>query len=460
MRWLAGPSGQPTRRQPGPGVGWAPTGAPLRAQRARGSGCALVGLVGRSGPALGPGARIRRSGPALGSGVPSRRLGAAPGAPGRALGSGVPSRRLGPARGAGGRALWSGWTVHFVRVEDGARLAGLGPKIRLAHLPTPLEPADRLAAAIGLRPGGLWIKRDDCTGLAGGGNKARKLEYLCAEALASGSDTLVTGGGRQSNHVRMTAAAGNKLGLACTVVLAGGPQPSQATGNVLLDRLLGPDIVWAGDLGYYELEAAITDTCARLAAEGRHPYPVPIGGASTTGAMAYVEAAREIRDQLGHTSDDVLIVVADGSGGTHTGLVAGLGRHQAVLGVDVGTRPDLEDSVPAAAVQLAEATGLPRPEGQVAIDHDQIGAGYGAPTPACREALELAARLEGLILDPVYSGKALAALISRVRSGVLGPDGSGRSGDGPVGDRPIVFLHTGGSPALFADRYAGWIGSA
>ena len=293
----------------------------------------------------------------------------------------------------------------------------------------------------------LWIKRDDSTGLAGGGNKARKLEYLAAAALAQGCDTLVTGGGRQSNHVRMTAAAANKLGLACTVVLAGGPPPAVATGNVLLDRLLGPDIIWAGDLDYYDLEAAIVDACARLAEQGRRPYPIPIGGASTTGAMGYVEAATEIGDQLEDAGrEDALVVVADGSGGSHAGLVAGLGHHQAVLGVDVGTRPDLEDRVPAAAAALAEAAGVETPGGRVAIDHDQIGSGYGAPTAACREALDLAARMEGLILDPVYSGKALAALIGRARSRPASMDG-----------RTIVFLHTGGHPALFAEQYAGWI---
>jgi D-cysteine desulfhydrase family pyridoxal phosphate-dependent enzyme len=323
----------------------------------------------------------------------------------------------------------------------------LGAKVQLAHLPTALEPADRLAAAIGLRPGMLWIKRDDTTGLAGGGNKARKLEYLAADAIAQGCDTLVTGGGRQSNHVRMTAGAANKLGLACTVVLAGGPAPAVATGNVLLDRLLGPEIVWAGDLDYYGVETAIAEACARLASEGRHPYRIPVGGASITGAMGYVEAATEIDDQLeGVGRDDVLVVVADGSGGTHAGLVAGLGHHDRVLGVDVGTRPDLDDRVPAAAAGLAKATGLTTPGGRVVIDHDHIGPGYGAPTEACREALDLAARLEGLILDPVYSGKALAALISRARSKPAGLDG-----------RTVVFLHTGGHPALFADRYAGWI---
>src|SRR5438034_1363420 len=192
-----------------------------------------------------------------------------------------------------------------------------------------------VGAALGLEPGALWVKRDDCTGLAGGGNKARKLEYLCAEAIADGCDTLVTGGGRQSNHVRMTVAAANRLGLGCTVVLAGG-RPSRPTGNVLLDYLLGADVVWIDDAGYYATEAAIDHTCARLRADGRRPYAMPIGGASVTGALGYVAAADELVGQL---PDVDLVVTADGSGGTHAGLVAGLGDHERVLGVDVGTRP-------------------------------------------------------------------------------------------------------------------------
>src|SRR4051812_39243866 len=166
------------------------------------------------------------------------------------------------------------------------------PGLGLAHLPTPLEPMDRLGQVLGMSPGSLWVKRDDCTGLAGGGNKARKLEHLCADALARGCDTLVTGGGRQSNHVRMTAAAAGRLGLGCTVVLASAP-PSRPTGNVVLDLVLRPDIVWAGELDYYGTEAAIAEAVARLEREGRRPYLMPVGGASTVGALGYVDAAAE-----------------------------------------------------------------------------------------------------------------------------------------------------------------------
>jgi D-cysteine desulfhydrase len=307
--------------------------------------------------------------------------------------------------------------------------------------PTPVQPMDRLGSALGLPAGRLWVKRDDLTGLGGGGNKVRKLEHLCADALAQGCDTLVTGGGRQSNHVRMSAAAANHLGLACTIVLGSDP-PDAATGNVVLDHLLGPDIVWAGPLDYYDLEAAIEAEAARLVAAGRKPYAMPLGGASTIGQLGYVRAAAELRDQL---PDASLIVTADGTGGTHAGLVAGWGDHDAVLGVDVGTRPDLDDVVPREAAAAAALAGLATPTGACRIDHDRIGDGYGAPTESCREALDLCARLEGLLLDPVYSGKGMAGLVAAIREGRVPDDGT------------IVFMATGGLPALLTPRYTGWV---
>lgn len=306
--------------------------------------------------------------------------------------------------------------------------------------PTPVEPMDRLGEALGLIAGRLWVKRDDLTGLAGGGNKVRKLEHLCADALAKGADTLVTGGGEQSNHARMTAAAANRLGLACTIVLAGDAVPVP-TGNVVIDHLLGPEIVWAGPVGYYALEQAMQVESDRLAAAGRTPYLIPVGGASTIGELGYVVAALELREQLPELS---YVVTADGSGGTHAGLVAGLGSHDLVLGVDAGTRPDLDDVVPVKAARAAALAGLPAPTGTCVVDHDRFGDGYGAPTEACREALGLAARLEGLILDPVYTGKALAGLIAAVREDSVPAEGA------------LIFLHSGGLPALFEPRYAMW----
>jgi D-cysteine desulfhydrase family pyridoxal phosphate-dependent enzyme len=287
----------------------------------------------------------------------------------------------------------------------------------------------------------LLVKRDDQTGLALGGNKARKLEFLCAEALAAGADMLVTGGGHQSNHVRMTAAAANRLGLDCHLVL-GGSAPEVHDGNLLLDRLLGPTIEYCGSDDYYGVETAIEAAAERLSVEGRRPYAVPIGGASTTGALGYVAAADEILEQAGAAGLTLdRVVVADGSGGTHAGLLAGLGDGVAVLGVDVGTRPDLDETVPAKAAEVAAAAGRSAPPAAATIDHDHAGRGYGSLTPECVEAIRAAARLEGLVLDPVYTGKALAALVTRVRDGRIGAD------------ETVVFWHTGGSPALFAHRY-------
>jgi D-cysteine desulfhydrase family pyridoxal phosphate-dependent enzyme len=321
----------------------------------------------------------------------------------------------------------------------------LDRRLPLAVLPTPLEPADRLGAALGMAPGAVWVKRDDLTGLGGGGNKARKLEYLCADALAQGCDVLVTGGGEQSNHVRMAAAAANRLGLDCTVVVAG-PRPNVPSGNVVLIELFDPDVVWAGGENlmsdYYAIEAAIDETADRLAADGRRPYRMPIGGATAVGALGYVRAAQELRAQLEGEVD--LVVVADGSGGTHAGLAAGLGDLGLVLGVDVGARDDLDTVVPAKAAAVATLAGLPAPAGEVRVDRDRIGGGYGVATRECRDAVELAARTEGMVLDPVYTGKAMAGLVAARREGRLDP--SART----------VFLHTGGMPALFAAPYAMW----
>jgi D-cysteine desulfhydrase family pyridoxal phosphate-dependent enzyme len=314
-------------------------------------------------------------------------------------------------------------------------------RIGLAHLPTPLEPMHRLGAHLGFDEGALLVKRDDCTGLAAGGNKARKLEYLCADAIAQGCDTLVTGGGRQSNHVRMTAAAANKVGLLCTIVLSSDPVETP-TGNVVIDLLMGADIVWAGRLDYDETEAEIEATCDRLRAEGRRPYAMPIGGASAVGALGYVAGGDEL---LGQVPDLAVVVTADGSGGTHAGLAVAMADHAKVLGVDVGARPDLDTQVPAKAAEVATLAGRAQPTGSCVIDHGQVGGGYAVATEAGREALHLAARLEGLVLDPVYSGKAMAGLVAARRDGRL------------AADERVVFLHTGGLPALFAGSYAAWL---
>ena len=313
----------------------------------------------------------------------------------------------------------------------------MSERATFAHLPTPVEEMPRLSDALGGPR--LWVKRDDLTGLALGGNKARKLERLGAAALARGCDVLVTGGGVQSNHVRQTAAAANRIGLDCAVAL-GGDEPPAASGNLLLDRLFGASLWFTGRSEYDEIEADIRTLAGRLEREGRRPFAIPIGGASTEGVLAYVDAVEELRGQ-GVEVDHVF--VADGSGGTHAGLLAGFGGDvPRIVGVDVGTRPDLDDAIARLALDAARAAGLGEPTGEVVVDHDHVGDGYGAMSTAALDAITLAARTEGLVLDPVYTGKAMAALCTWVRDGRIGAS------------ERVLFWHTGGAPALFARRYA------
>jgi D-cysteine desulfhydrase len=309
------------------------------------------------------------------------------------------------------------------------------PPVVFGATGTPLQPADRLGAALGLAPGLLWVKRDDLTGLAGGGNKARKLEWLCGDALSRGCDTIVTGGATQSNHVRMTAAACARLGLRCVAVLFGRP-PEHPEGNVVLDHLLGAELRWVAG---QPTSSALDEVADAVAAEGAHVYPVPLGGSSPVGALGYVTCADELAAEA---PSDALIVCADGSGGTHAGLVAGFGDHGRVLGVNVGF-DDLAPRVAELAAATAARAGRPEPIGRLQLDPGQPEP-YGAPTEDTRVALELAARSEGLVLDPVYTGRALAAVMARRRDGRL------------AADRPLVFLHTGGLPALFTARYQPW----
>ena len=309
----------------------------------------------------------------------------------------------------------------------------------IAQLPTPLHTMHRLADALGTTTR-LMVKRDDLTGLALGGNKARKLALLAADALELGADCLVTGGGPQSNHARLTAAAARVVGLECHLALGGEP-PSDHDANLLLDDLFGAELHFAGGDQYYEVEAAIVDLAALLASGGRQPYAIPVGGASTLGVAAYALAVDELRTQL--DGDPDWIVVADGSGGTHAGLLAGLGASSPtrVLGVDVGTRPDLEARIPELALDASAHLGRGAPNPRVLVDHDHIGGGYGELSDACVDAVRCFARTEGLLLDPVYSGKAAAAMFTALRDGRVGIDDT------------VVFWATGGAPALFARRY-------
>ena len=306
--------------------------------------------------------------------------------------------------------------------------------------PTPLEPADRLGAALGLPAGGLWVKRDDLTPLAGGGNKVRKLDYLCADALARGADLLLTGGGPQSNHVRLTAAAARRLDLDCHVVLAGDP-PARASGNLVIDALLGASVQWAGAGGLAAVARALGDAEADLRRQGRQVYAIPIGGADAVGSQGYLNAAAE---PTGALPELALIVVPAASGGTHAGLSAGLGSHEKVLGVNVGAFPDVAHRVQALAARTADLARRPRPAGVPRVDERYTAAGYGAALPEVLAAMRLAARTEGLILDPVYTGKALAALAAGLHEGSLSPEG------------PVAFVHCGGAFGLLSDRFSHW----
>ncbi|MEU6462844.1 pyridoxal-phosphate dependent enzyme [Streptomyces sp. NPDC046976] len=308
------------------------------------------------------------------------------------------------------------------------------PPVPLGTFPTPLEPAPRLAAALGLDPEDLWVKRDDLTGLGGGGNKIRKLEWTVGAALAEGADTLVTTGAAQSNHARLTAAAAARLGLDVVLVLRGAPGAARS-GNLALDGLFGARLAWAGEVDQAGLDAAAAEVCARLRADGKHPALIPFGGSGTLGARGYARCGEELRAQLPGLRT---AVVALGSGGTMAGLVAALGTGS-VLGVDVGALADPAAAVAAFAAPLtSKEVGAER----LRVRRDQVGAGYAALTEPVAEALRLAARTEGIVLDPTYTGRALAGLAAAVRDGDVRP-----------GEK-TVFVHTGGLPGLFGHAAA------
>ena len=319
------------------------------------------------------------------------------------------------------------------------------PRVSLAHLPTPLEHLPRLSRHLGGPE--IFVKRDDCTGLATGGNKTRKLEFSMADALEQGADTIITVGAVQSNHVRQTAAASCKLGLACEVLLEHRvTEPTDAyrnSGNVLLDR------IFAANLREYpggtDFDQALADVADEVAANGGKPYIIPGGASNPVGALGYVNCASELLTQIKQAQLDVgHIVTATGSAGTQAGMVVGLKAMQSdipLLGIGVNApREEQERKVYELACETAEfidAPGIVRRDDVVA-NCDYVGAGYGVPTQAMNEAVLLLARLEGLLFDPVYSGKALSGMIDLVRNGAF--DGADN----------IVFLHTGGAVALFA----------
>jgi len=339
-------------------------------------------------------------------------------------------------------------------------MLNMGARVPLGHFPTPLETLDRLSRYLdGPR---ILVKRDDLTGLAGGGNKARKLEFLIADALQqqgiemvpgvaavakaapnSQRITVITAGAAQSNHARQTAAAAARYGLGCVLVL-GGMAPARMAGNLLLDALLGARIRWTGD-------RALTEVMDEVAAEersaGRVPYIIPVGGSNPTGAAAYALAMDELYRQLLERKLTVdHIILASGSGGTQAGLVVGaraVHYEGSILGISVGHPAELLQST---VLDLARLTAehlrlrLEIDAGAVQVTDDYLGSGYGVLGDPEREAILLLARTEGLLLDPVYTGRAMAGLLDLIRRGVIASRDT------------VLFWHTGGAPAL--DAYA------
>jgi len=314
------------------------------------------------------------------------------------------------------------------------------PRVPLAHLPTPVEELPHISAALGGPR--LLVKRDDQTGLAFGGNKTRKLEYLVADAQAQGAATLITAGAIQSNHCRQTAATAARCGLDCILVLAGEP-PDQYSSNTLLDRLLGAELVWTTRERMTEdLQAAYQ----RAAAEGCKPYLIPYGGSNPIGAAAYVFAMREFIEQ-GVEVD--WIVFASSSGGTQAGLQVGarlFGFTGKLLGISVDKNfPEFGEQIAELATQTAELLGEQKlfTPFDILVNDDYLGGGYAVMGAPEREAIQLFARHEGLLLDPVYTGRAAAGMLDLIRAGFFSKE------------QTVLFWHTGGTPALFAERYQG-----
>lgn len=322
-------------------------------------------------------------------------------------------------------------------------------RVGLVHAPTPLEPLRGLTKLLGGPE--VWIKRDDCTGLAMGGNKARKLEFLLAEARGQDADTIVTIGAAQSNHVRMTAAAARRLGMESISLLFKAPA-APAVGNMLLDRLFGTEIIELpfvfADSSRQKIADQVEAILARLATAGRKGFFIPAGGATPLGALGYMRATEELAIQArreGITIDALILPV--GTGGTLAGLLVGIDALRLpwkAIGISVAADGAWEQAGVAPVREVARDTAallglefrLP-PESHETL-FDYVGPAYGVLTDACAEAIRTVARTDGVLLDPVYTGKAMAGLIDLVGKGKI------------VKGETIVFLHTGGAPALFA----------
>jgi D-cysteine desulfhydrase family pyridoxal phosphate-dependent enzyme len=313
------------------------------------------------------------------------------------------------------------------------------PRLYFAHLPTPIEELPRLSAALdGPR---LFVKRDDQTGLAFGGNKTRKLEFLVAEAQEQGAKMLISAGAIQSNHCRQTAAAAAKFGFECVLVLTG-QLPEKPSANLLMDELFGAKIVNVADRA--DRDRLLQETFDKAASDGKKPYLVPYGGSSTTGAMGYTFAMEELMKQKVPTD---WIVFGTSSGGTHAGLVLGqkvFGFQGKVFGISIDESEEwLKAHVSALASDASERLGerIDFTAEDVLATDKYCQAGYGVLTDAEREAVRLFASTEGLLLDPVYTGRAAAGLIDLIRKGFFKKD------------ETILFWHTGGQPAMFAEKY-------
>jgi D-cysteine desulfhydrase family pyridoxal phosphate-dependent enzyme len=309
------------------------------------------------------------------------------------------------------------------------------PSFPLASLPTPVEPLERLSAL--LAGPALFVKRDDLTGLAFGGNKARKLSYLLADALAQQANHLVTRGALQSNHCRQTAAAAARAGIGCSLVLAGNP-PVSVNGNLLLDQLLGAELIWLGDT---DPEEGLREATERLRSLGRRVYPIPYGGSNALGAAAYAQAMFELLEQ---DSGFDTIVLASSSGGTQAGLVAGArmaGFKGKVMGISVDrSQADLTPIITNLATEVAALLGeSPSAASEDVVVSDRfVGQGYAVMGELEREAISLFARTEGILLDPVYTGRAAGGLLAMINRREI------------VRGQRVLFWHTGGTPALFA----------
>ncbi|OGS70417.1 MAG: hypothetical protein A2Y96_00610 [Firmicutes bacterium RBG_13_65_8] len=318
---------------------------------------------------------------------------------------------------------------------------GTLPRVRGALLPTPMEEAPRLTRALGGPR--VLIKRDDLTGIAMGGNKARKLEFLLGDALAKDCNVVITTGGPQSNHCRMTAGFARHLGLDCALVLTG-EDSHPRNGNLLLDSIYGAELYFIPDAA--RPEAMMEEVAGEYRRRGRTPYVIPLGGSNQVGAAGYALATIEILGQaadMGVSFDRLF--VATGSGGTQGGLVLGakaFGAPYTVAGVSVSrTAAEIKELVVRVVATGSEHLGVELPPlraDEVVVYDQYVGEGYGKMTAGCLEAIRLLARTEGIFLDPVYTGKTMAGLIDLVRRGVIGAD------------ETVLFLHTGGSPALFA----------